>query len=97
MSYKLWYWPGIQGRGEFVRLPLEAAGMDYEDCARSVGEEALLADLEARQGRARSRRRTSTSTGSRSRRSRPSSSIWATATAWRRRTSPTAIGCSRCS
>ena len=25
MRYNLWYWPSIQGRGEFVRLPLEAA------------------------------------------------------------------------
>ena len=26
MSYILWYWPSLQGRGEFVRLALEAAG-----------------------------------------------------------------------
>lgn len=52
MSYRLWYWPGIQGRGEFVRLPLEAAGIGYEDCARALGAEALMADLEARAGRA---------------------------------------------
>ena len=32
--YKLYYWPGIQGRGEFVRLALEAAGARYEDIAR---------------------------------------------------------------
>lgn len=51
MSYRLWYWPGIQGRGEFVRLPLEAAGIAYEDCARTLGADALAADLAARGGR----------------------------------------------
>ena len=35
--YQLHYWPGIQGRGEFVRLALEAAGAPYVDIAR--GEE----------------------------------------------------------
>jgi glutathione S-transferase len=34
MVYELHYWPGIQGRGEFVRLALEAAGVDYVDVAR---------------------------------------------------------------
>jgi glutathione S-transferase len=34
MMYELHYWPGIQGRGEFVRLALEAAGADYVDVAR---------------------------------------------------------------
>ena len=51
MAYKLWYWPSIQGRGEFVRLALEAAEISYEDCARTVGEEGLLADLNDRTGR----------------------------------------------
>lgn len=32
--YELYYWPGIQGRGEFVRLALEDAGADYVDVAR---------------------------------------------------------------
>lgn len=32
--YELHYWPTIQGRGEFVRLALEAAGADYIDVAR---------------------------------------------------------------
>ena len=27
MIYELHYWPGIQGRGEFVRLALEEAGV----------------------------------------------------------------------
>lgn len=35
MRYELYYWPGIQGRGEFVRLALEAAGARYVDVARS--------------------------------------------------------------
>jgi glutathione S-transferase len=34
MSYDLFYWPGIQGRGEFVRLALEDAGATYRDVAR---------------------------------------------------------------
>lgn len=34
MAYQLHYWPSIQGRGEFVRLTLEAAGADYVDVAR---------------------------------------------------------------
>jgi glutathione S-transferase len=51
MAYKLWYWPTIQGRGEFVRLALEGAEIAYEDCARKVGEEGLMADLNGRTGR----------------------------------------------
>ncbi len=34
MTYELYYWPGIQGRGEFVRLALEEAGAEYVDVAR---------------------------------------------------------------
>jgi len=34
MRYELHYWPGIQGRGEFVRLALEDAGAEYVDVAR---------------------------------------------------------------
>jgi glutathione S-transferase len=37
MRYELYYWPGIQGRGEFVRLALEEAGADYVDVARRKG------------------------------------------------------------
>ncbi len=33
MRYELYYWPGIQGRGEFVRLALEDAQADYADIA----------------------------------------------------------------
>jgi glutathione S-transferase len=37
MRYELYYWPGIQGRGEFIRLALEEAGADYVDVARKSG------------------------------------------------------------
>lgn len=35
MTYELYYWPSIQGRGEFVRLSLEEAEAAYEDVART--------------------------------------------------------------
>ena len=35
MHYQLYYWPTIQGRGEYVRLALEEAGASYSDVARS--------------------------------------------------------------
>jgi glutathione S-transferase len=38
MRYELYYWPTIQGRGEFVRLALEEAGADYIDVAREPGK-----------------------------------------------------------
>ena len=34
MRYQLFYWPEIQGRGEFVRLALEDVGAAYDDVAR---------------------------------------------------------------
>jgi glutathione S-transferase len=34
MAYEFYYWPSIQGRGEFVRLALEEAGAEYIDVAR---------------------------------------------------------------
>jgi glutathione S-transferase len=37
MAYELYYWPTIQGRGEFVRLALEEAGEEYVDVARRRG------------------------------------------------------------
>ncbi|HAT29739.1 MAG TPA: glutathione S-transferase [Janthinobacterium sp.] len=53
MRYELYYWPTIQGRGEFVRLALEEAGADYVDVARmparkgrGMGMPALLACLD---------------------------------------------------
>jgi glutathione S-transferase len=39
---ELYYWPTIQGRGEFVRLLLEDAGADYVDVARTKGGMAAL-------------------------------------------------------
>jgi glutathione S-transferase len=39
LRYRLYYWPGIQGRGEFVRLALEEAGADYLDTALLPEEE----------------------------------------------------------
>lgn len=50
MSYDLWYWPNIPGRGEFVRLFMEAAGIDYRDRAREADAQALIGDLERRKG-----------------------------------------------
>jgi glutathione S-transferase len=51
MRYELYYWPSIQGRGEFVRLALEDAGADYVDVARSrrkgMGMEAMLRMMDA--------------------------------------------------
>ena len=38
MRYELYYWPDIQGRGEFIRLALEEAGADYVDVARKRGK-----------------------------------------------------------
>jgi len=37
MRYQFYYWPSIQGRGEFVRLALEDAGAAYDDVARKPG------------------------------------------------------------
>ena len=49
MRYKLYYWPEIQGRGEFIRLALEDAGADYVDVARRPGGmAAMLRILEKR-------------------------------------------------
>lgn len=44
MTYQLYYWPSIQGRGEFVRLALEDVGATYVDVARTghEGMQALL-------------------------------------------------------
>ena len=52
MRYELYYWPGIQGRGEFIRLALEEAGADYIDVARraergGMGLPAMLALLDS--------------------------------------------------
>jgi glutathione S-transferase len=42
MTYELFYWPTIQGRGEFVRLALEEAGVPYVDVAREPGGMARM-------------------------------------------------------
>jgi glutathione S-transferase len=51
MAYELYYWPSIQGRGEFVRLALEDVGAQYVDIARlpkgeGAGTRALLQIME---------------------------------------------------
>lgn len=51
MRYELYYWPEIQGRGEFVRLALEEAGADYVDVARrSGGMRSMLRLLDGSRG-----------------------------------------------
>jgi len=51
MRYELYYWPGIQGRGEFIRLALEEADADYVDVARGKrGTAAMMKMMEARSG-----------------------------------------------
>ena len=50
MSYQLFYWPMIPGRGEFVRLFMEAAELEYEDVAATQGADALVEDLHSREG-----------------------------------------------
>ena len=50
MSIELWYWPTIPGRGEFVRLFMEAGEIEYEDMAREKGAEALVEDMATREG-----------------------------------------------
>lgn len=46
MSYQLYYWTGLQGRGEFVRLCLEDAGAEYTDVARIEGDEVMTPFLD---------------------------------------------------
>ena len=41
MRYELYYWPSIQGRGEFVRLALEEGAADYVDVARMPERDAM--------------------------------------------------------
>jgi glutathione S-transferase len=50
MRYELYYWDGIQGRGEFVRLALEEAGAPYVDVARSKGGEDRMLAFMAKRG-----------------------------------------------
>jgi glutathione S-transferase len=47
MRYELYYWPEIQGRGEYVRLALEEAGAAYVDVAReSAGTPEMMRMME---------------------------------------------------
>lgn len=51
MAYELYYWDGLQGRGEFVRLALEDAGAEYVDIARSgVGTQKMMEFLKGKHG-----------------------------------------------
>src|SRR5260370_31293639 len=50
MRYELYYWPTIQGRGEFVRLALEEAGADYVDVARRSGKRGVAAMMKFIEG-----------------------------------------------
>jgi glutathione S-transferase len=50
MRYELYYWPSIQGRGEFIRLALEDAGADYVDVARRPrGVKAMMLQMKRNQ------------------------------------------------
>jgi glutathione S-transferase len=51
MRYELYYWPTIQGRGEFVCLALEEAGADYVDVARRAGNRGVPAMMQLIDGR----------------------------------------------
>jgi glutathione S-transferase len=51
MRYELYYWPTIQGRGEFIRLALEEAGADYVDVARRRGRRGVPAMLRLLDGK----------------------------------------------
>jgi glutathione S-transferase len=48
MRYQLYYWPEIQGRGEFVRLALEYAGAAYDDVARRDGVASMTKIMEGK-------------------------------------------------
>lgn len=51
MRYELYYWPSIQGRGEYVRLALEDAGAGYADVARGErGMAAMMRMMEQKGG-----------------------------------------------
>jgi glutathione S-transferase len=52
VRHELYYWPTIQGRGEYVRLAMEEAGADYVDVARrgNRGVAAMMKMMEAKRG-----------------------------------------------
>src|SRR5271166_7001501 len=45
MIYELYYWPTVQGRGEFVRLAMEEGRAQYVDIARGSGKGAGIAAM----------------------------------------------------
>jgi glutathione S-transferase len=49
MQYELYYWSGIQGRGEFVRLALEEGDIEYIDVARTTGGDEKMMRLMRRE------------------------------------------------
>jgi glutathione S-transferase len=51
MRYEVYYWPSIQGRGEFIRLALEEAGADYVDMARRAGKRGVPAMMKLIEGK----------------------------------------------
>jgi glutathione S-transferase len=51
MRYQLYYWPTIQGRGEYVRLALEDAGAAYDDVARRPSGMAAMSRMMEQGGR----------------------------------------------
>ena len=50
MRYELYYWPSIQGRGEYIRLALEDAGADYDDVARGERGMSAMSKMMERNG-----------------------------------------------
>jgi glutathione S-transferase len=51
MAYELYYWDGLQGRGEFIRLALEDAGAEYLDVARTgAGSQKMMEYLKGKHG-----------------------------------------------
>ena len=52
MKYELYYWPTIQGRGEFIRLAMEEAGAKYSDVCRDSdsGVPSMLKMMDAKSG-----------------------------------------------
>jgi len=49
MRYRLYYWPEIQGRGEFIRLALEDAGAGYVDVLRFSGNSSFSKNPQLKQ------------------------------------------------
>ena len=99
MAYELYYWAGIQGRGEFVRLALEEAGVEYVDVARGPGGEQAMMRLLAGDGSGRMPFAPPfLKAGDQSSAKPPiSCSISAPATAWRRAMRPAGCGRTNCS